>query len=52
MWHHKHDYNSIRSYEVGSHEFNRAKNKLEIDIEKENIQMIHFISKNFGLVFG
>ena len=51
MWHYKHDYNVFNSYIKGSKEFNAAKHELNINIKTKNIQFIHFISKNFGLIF-
>lgn len=49
--HWKHDYGGLKSYENGTKEFNSAKLSLEAKIKENNVQLIHFISKNFGLVF-
>ena len=50
-WHFKHDHHEIKSYEQGSLQFRQQKNALKVDIKNKNVQLIHFISKNFGLVF-
>ena len=50
-WHLKHDYNKIKSYDNTSVEFKNAKHKLEMDIMENKTTIVHFISKNFGLVF-
>lgn len=50
-WHLKHDYNKIESYDNTKVEFKNAKHKLEMDIMENKAIMVHFISKNFGLVF-
>jgi hypothetical protein len=50
-WHLKHDYNKIESYDNTKVEFKNAKHKLEMDIMENKTTMVHFISKNFGLVF-
>lgn len=51
FWHWKHDYGGLKSYETGTKEFKSAQLSLEAKIKEKNVQMIHFISKNFGLVF-
>lgn len=50
-WHHKHDYNVPESHVRGSQPFERTKHTLRLDIKTHEVQLIHFISKNFGLVF-
>lgn len=49
--HWKHDYGGLRSYDNSTQEFRTAKYSLESKIKENNVQLIHFISKNFGLVF-
>lgn len=49
--HWKHDYTGLKSYDNTTKEFNLAKQSLELKMKENNIQLIHFISKNFGLVF-
>ena len=50
-FHWKHDYGKLASYDKTTEEFKIAKNVLASKIRENNVQMIHFISKNFGLVF-
>ena len=49
--HWKHDYGSLKTYDSTKKEFKIAKTALQSKIKENNIQLIHFISKNFGLVF-
>ena len=51
LWHFKHDSASLNSYDNNHTDFTVAKNALENNIRSHNVQLIHFISKNFGLVF-
>ena len=51
-WHYKHDFNKIDSYTEGTKDYKIAKHELEINIKLKKVQLIHFISKNFGLVFN
>jgi hypothetical protein len=51
FWHWKHDYGGLKTYENGHSEFNKARKMLESKIAENNVQLVHFISKNFGLVF-
>ena len=51
-WHFKHDSGSLNSYDSNHKDFMSAKNALENNIRNHNVQLIHFISKNFGLVFN
>ena len=52
LWHFKHDSASLNSYDNNHTDFTVAKNALENNIRSHNVQLIHFISKNFGLVFN
>ena len=49
--HWKHDYTGLKSYDSTTQEFKAAKYSLLAKIKENNVQLVHFISKNFGLVF-
>ena len=50
-WHLKHDYNNVKSYDKTTIEYKQSKLKLQNTIHEHSSVMVHFISKNFGLVF-
>ena len=50
-WHYKHNYNRIECFDIGSKDWKTSKKELELDIKEKQVQLIHFISKNFSLVF-
>jgi len=50
-WHYKHDFHELESYEVGTEMWERTKYELEMNIKSKQIQFIHFISKNFSILF-
>lgn len=50
-WHLKHSFHRIKSYDVGSKDWKTARRELHNDIKEKDAQFIHFISKNFSLVF-
>lgn len=46
-----HDYTGLKSFYSENPQFKTAQSLLESNIKKHNIHLVHFISKNFGLVF-
>jgi hypothetical protein len=50
-WHHKHLYRNLNSFTHDTKEHGMSKRELETEVLVEDIVMIHFISKNFELVF-
>ena len=50
-WHFKHDYNKLESYDKENLFYKKAKYELEAKIKEHSVQLVHFISKNFGLIF-
>jgi hypothetical protein len=51
-WHHKNHYFNKGSFEVGSNQWWRAKHVYDASVQKDDSVIIHFISKNFSLVFN
>ena len=51
-WHYKHDYNSLKSYDITSEQFEQQKIRYQQKVKLESIIMTHFISKNFSLFFN
>jgi hypothetical protein len=50
-WHHKNHYSGKNSFDPTHREYLKAKYEYETGTANENSVIIHFISKNFGLVF-
>jgi len=50
-WHHKNHYWSKNSFVPGHRDFKKAKHEFEASVRESDSVIIHFISKNFGLVF-
>ena len=49
-WHFKHDTTKLAAYDPTSRQFKQRKHELETNIKFKELQFIHFISKNFGLI--
>jgi hypothetical protein len=50
-WHFKHDTTKLAAYDPTSRQFKQEKHELETNIKFKELQFIHFISKNFSLIF-
>jgi uncharacterized protein (DUF2164 family) len=51
-WHHKNHYSCKESFDPTHREYLKAKYEYEASTTQANSVIIHFISKNLGLVFG
>jgi hypothetical protein len=50
-WHHRHYYDTAKSFDIGTRERESSLIKLQAEYAEFNTTILHMISKNFGLVF-
>ena len=50
-FHYRHYYTTIKTFDNTTQEYRKEKHILNAKIKEHNVQLVHFISKNFGLVF-